>query len=219
MTECHRMLQEIGREARATAIFTGRNAFSERVMQALAKVPRERFVPESLSIEAYENTALPIGFEQTISQPYMVALMSDLLDTQSNHRCLEVGTGSGFQAAVLSHLVAEVYSIEIIAPLYRRASELLTSLGYNNVHTLLGDGNLGCVEYAPYDRIIVTAAAEQIPLQLVDQLKPGGRMVIPIGLPGHTQTLYLVQKNDLGEVESRSILPVIFVPLIEPEAC
>lgn len=215
MTECHHMLQEIARTARETARLTGRGRFAENVMTTIRSVQRARFVPDGLVVEAYENIALPIGFEQTISQPYIVALMTDLLQPARDHICLEVGTGSGYQAAVLSRLTAKVYTIEIIAPLYRQASSLLQEMHYDNVYPLLGNGYLGHPDAAPYDRIIVTAAAETIPAALVEQLKKGGRMMIPIGPEKGVQTLYQVDKAANGEVMMRAVFDVRFVPLIE----
>lgn len=214
MTECHRMLMEIARTARDTAWQTGTQRFSESVMCALRKIPRDHFVPRSLSIEAYDNTALPIGYEQTISQPYIVALMTDMLALSPEHRCLEVGTGSGYQAAVLSRLVHEVHSMEIIAPLCAKARQRLQRLGYVNVHVHLGNGHQGYPEAAPFDRIMVTAAAEKIPEALIEQLSLGGRMVIPIGPAYGDQTLYRVDKDPEGDVSTQALLAVRFVPLI-----
>lgn len=214
MTDRQQMLQDITRLARLTAAETGRSRFTGKVMAAVRSVNREQFVPEDIAIEAYENIPLPIGYEQTISQPYIVALMTDLLDTDKEQICLEVGTGSGYQAAVLSQLVEKVYSIEIIAPLYRTASERLRRLQYNNVEVLLGNGYQGHVEAAPYDRIMVTAAAEEVPSALIEQLKLGGRMVIPVGLEYGSQVLYQIDKDDSGEIESTPVLDVRFVPLI-----
>jgi len=215
MTECHHMLQAIARTARETARLTGRGRFAENVMTAIRSVQRSRFVPDGLVVEAYENIALPIGFEQTISQPYIVALMTDLLRPEKDHICLEVGTGSGYQAAVLSLLVKHVYTIEIIAPLFRQASSQLHDMHYENIHPLLGNGYLGYPDAAPYDRIIVTAAAEKIPSALIEQLKKGGRMMIPIGPENGAQVLYQVDKDVAGEVTMQPVLDVRFVPLIE----
>lgn len=218
MTECHRMLMEIARTARDTARQTGTQRFSERVICALREVPRDHFVPRSLAIEAYDNTALPIGYEQTISQPYIVALMTEILDLSPEHRCLEVGTGSGYQAAVLSQLVDEVHSMEIIAPLCDQARQRLQRLGYVNVHVHLGNGHQGYADAAPFDRIIVTAAAEDMPEALIEQLSPNGRMVIPIGPAYGDQALYAVEKDLKGDVRMQSLLAVRFVPLIEMQS-
>jgi protein-L-isoaspartate(D-aspartate) O-methyltransferase len=187
--------------------------FGARVLEVLGRLPRHRFVPAAQRAHAYENRPLPIGHGQTISQPYIVALMTDLLRTQPEHRVLEIGTGSGYQAAVLAELVDRVYTIEIVEPLGVQARALFEDLGYENIDTLIADGYYGWPEHAPFDSIIVTAAAGQIPPPLVRQLKPGGRMVIPVGPAFLTQTLMLVEKDDDGRVRSREILPVRFVPL------
>lgn len=184
-----------------------------RVLAAMGKVPRHRFLEEALGDRAYEDTALPIGEKQTISQPYIVALMTELLAPEPGDVMLEVGTGSGYQAAVLAHLVARVYTIEIIAPLAESATARLRTLGYPNIEVKKGDGYYGWPEHAPYDGIIVTAAASAIPPPLVAQLKPGGRMVIPVGAPFHTQDLILLRKDAKGKVTTTSVLPVAFVPL------
>lgn len=215
MTDCQQMVQSICRLARVTAGETGRARITENVISAIRKVPRERFVPDGVAIEAYENIPLPIGYEQTISQPYIVALMTDLLDTDRDQICLEVGTGSGYQAAVLSSLVEKVYSIEIIAPLYRDACERLQRLHFRNVEVLLGNGYLGYPDAAPYDRIMVTAAAEEVPPALLEQLKAGGRMIIPIGPEQGSQILYQIDKDEAGTIEKRQVLDVRFVPLIQ----
>ena len=207
------MLRAIAGDARMTSDYTGRTVFNPRVMEAMANVLRHEFVPPDLQPFAYENRPLPIGYGQTISQPYIVALMTDLLDSKSGDRVLEIGTGSGYQAAVLAKLVKEVYTIEIIPPLARQGSERLKRLRYDNVTTRVGDGYYGWKEHAPFDSIIVTAAATQIPPPLIQQLKPGGRMVIPVGGRFFTQELLLVEKTPAGEVKTRQILPVRFVPL------
>lgn len=208
-----RLLKEIEAEARSTRRFTGRSEFSDVVMAALRGVPRERFVPPELRSNAYDNRPLPIGHHQTISQPYIVALMTDLLAPRPGHRILEVGTGCGYQTAVLAESGAEIYSIEIVEPLADRAAALLAELGYHNVHTRLGDGYYGWPEHAPFDGIIVTAAAPEIPDTLIEQLRTGGRMVIPVGTPYASQELLLVEKNVDGQVRRKSVLPVAFVPL------
>jgi protein-L-isoaspartate(D-aspartate) O-methyltransferase len=207
------LLQEIAAMAKDTGAETGRPAFSARVMAAMAKVPRHRFVSATYASLAYANRPLPIGHGQTISQPYIVALMTELLDSKAGDAVLEIGTGSGYQAAVLAELVGSVYSIEIIAPVGKNAAALLQQMGYTNVYTRIGDGYNGWPESAPFDAIIVTAAAAQVPAALVAQLKPGGRMVIPIGGPGDVQILYVLVKQADGSVSTQRSLPVRFVPL------
>jgi protein-L-isoaspartate(D-aspartate) O-methyltransferase len=185
-----------------------------RVLDAMRAVPRHLFVPADISPDAYRNTALPIGHGQTISQPYIVALMTHLLDVDHGHRVLEIGTGSGYQAALLSLLASEVRSIEIVEPLAREAQERLKRLGHDNVEVRAGDGYRGWPDAAPFDRIIVTAGARQVPPALVEQLKPGGRMVIPLGGRGRDgEMLTLIEKDRKGRVRSREILAVRFVPL------
>jgi protein-L-isoaspartate(D-aspartate) O-methyltransferase len=208
-----RMVAEIAAMARETGGETGRPKFSDAVMAAMAKVPRHRFVPLLQDIFAYDNRPLPIGEGQTISQPYIVALMTDLLDPKPAHTVLEVGTGSGYQAAVLAELVAKVTTIEIVAPLGKRAMQLLGELGYRNVDVRIGDGYGGWPAAAPFDAIIVTAAPAAIPQPLIDQLKPGGRMVIPVGGSLDVQQLLVVEKHSDGRTTTRRTLPVRFVPL------
>ncbi len=212
-TPRHQMVKEVAAEAADTSAYTGRAALSPRVIAAMEKVERHRFVPLGLEALAYLNRPLPIGYGQTISQPYIVALMTDLMDLKAGARVLEIGTGSGYQAAVLSELAAQVYSIEIIEPLGREAGERLQSLGYRNVRTKVADGYYGWPDAAPFDAIMVTAAASHVPPPLIRQLKPGGRMVIPLGTQFMTQSLMLVEKKQDGSVTSRQILPVAFVPL------
>ncbi len=207
------LLAEIQRDATATADSIGRARFSARVIAAMDAVPRHRFVPASQARSAYANRPLPIGHGQTISQPYIVALMTELLAPEPGDTMLEVGTGSGYQAAVLAELVARVKTIEIVEPLAKSATERLRQLGYRNVEVRLGDGYHGWPEHAPYDGIIVTAAADAIPPPLIRQLKPGGRMVIPVGAPFFAQDLILLEKDAKGKVSTRSVLPVAFVPL------
>ena len=199
--------------AAETATETGRPAFSATVMAALTQVPRHRFVPLDQVPYAYENRPLAIGHGQTISQPYIVALMTDLIDPRPDQTVLEIGTGSGYQAAVLAELVAQVYSIEIIAPLAEEAAARLKALGYPNLQTRVGDGYYGWEEAGPFDAILVTAAASHVPPPLIRQLKPGGRLVIPVGTHFMAQYLLLVEKTADGQVSSRQILPVSFVPL------
>lgn len=207
------MIADIEADILYTYRETGRQAFDPRVMKTMASIERHQFVPDDLESSAYENRPLPIGYGQTISQPYIVALMTDLLELDGNDVVLEIGTGSGYQAAILSNLVKEVYTIEIIAPLAELAKTRLSRLGFNNVTTRLADGYYGWEEQAPFDAIVVTAAAGQVPPPLIDQLRPGGRMVIPVGSRFFVQQLLLVQKAMDGKVKTRQILPVRFVPL------
>jgi len=190
-----------------------RSGFSDEVLAALATVERHRFVPDTERRHAYENRPLAIGYGQTISQPYIVALMTELIEPESGDVVLEIGTGSGYQAAILSGLVAEVYSIEIIAELESQAKTRLERLGYDNVTTRLGDGYYGWQEAGPFDAIVVTAAASHVPPPLIEQLKPGGRMVIPVGGRFVTQLLLLIEKNHDGELVTQQISMVRFVPL------
>ena len=208
-----RMVAEIAAMARETGSETGRPKFGDAVMAAMGKVPRHRFVPLMEEPYAYENRPLPIGEGQTISQPYIVALMTDLLDLKRSDRVLEVGTGSGYQAAVLAELVAKVYSIEIVEPLGKQAAKILGDLGYRNVEVRVGDGYGGWPAAAPFDAIIVTAAPAAIPQPLIDQLGPGGRMVIPVGETFFAQELLLVHKGADGKTTTQRALPVRFVPL------
>jgi protein-L-isoaspartate(D-aspartate) O-methyltransferase len=206
------MLQAIAAEAAATGSLTGRPRFNPRVMAALAQVPRDGFVPEGLRDQAFENRPLPIGEGQTISQPYIVALMTDLLDLSGGERVLEIGTGSGYQAAILAELGARVFTIEIVPDLASEARRRLDSAGYPEVAVRIGDGWAGWPEEAPFDAIIVTAAPERMPQALIAQLRPGGRLVIPIGPAGAVQDLELVIKQADGSIERRRMLPVAFVP-------
>lgn len=211
--ERRELIDEIAALARETARETGRPAFDPRVMAVLAAVPRHRFVPPDQVRAAYQNRPLPIGHGQTISQPYIVALMTDLMNVKPHHVVLEIGTGSGYQAAILAELAQTVCTIEIVEPLAREAEERLRTLGYSRVRTKIGDGYYGWEECGPFDAIIVTAAASHVPPALVRQLKPGGRLVIPIGPPFLVQQLMLVEKRDDGTIATRQILPVAFVPL------
>jgi protein-L-isoaspartate(D-aspartate) O-methyltransferase len=190
-----------------------RGVSDARVLAAMRKVPRHEFVPEHLAGAAYEDHPLPIGYGQTISQPYIVALMTELLHLTPESKVLEVGTGCGYQTAVLAEIAAEVYSVEIIEPLAKESVDRLQRLGYENTHVKRGDGYLGWPEHAPFDAIVVTAGAEHIPPPLVEQLKPGGRMVIPVGEPHGEQSLLLVEKDLDASVSTRNITPVLFVPL------
>ncbi|MCC6210657.1 MAG: protein-L-isoaspartate(D-aspartate) O-methyltransferase [Burkholderiales bacterium] len=187
---------------------------SPRVRAALGKVERHRLVPTGQRSLAYRNHPLPIGLGQTISQPYIVALSADLIAPQTQHVVLEVGTGSGYQAAILAEIVSRVFSIEIIETLGKKAEQDLKQLGYANIEIRIGDGYQGWPEKAPFDGIVVTAAAPRVPEALIEQLRPGGRMVIPVGEPGGAQDLVLITKRADGGFERRSVLPVRFVPLV-----
>ena len=206
------MLQRIASEALATAGYTGRKGFSAPLMAALSRVPRHRFVPASQAARAYINSALAIGHGQTISQPYIVALMTEVLDLEPDAVVLEIGTGSGYQTAVLAELAGYAYSIEVIPELATEASERLIRLGYRNVEVRTGDGYGGWPEHAPYDAILVAAAVPEVPPALIEQLKPGGRLVLPLGAPRAGQMLTLVEKTAAGRAHRRPILPVAFVP-------
>jgi protein-L-isoaspartate(D-aspartate) O-methyltransferase len=207
------MVAEIEDKVRDTRLMLDREMLDPRVTRAMTTVPRHELVPERNRHAAYENRPLPIGHGQTISQPYIVAIMTDLLETRPGDRVLEVGTGSGYQAAVLAEIVDHVYTIEIIEPLGERARGDLARLGHDNVTVRIGDGYYGWEEHAPFDAIVVTAAASHVPPPLVSQLKPGGRMIIPVGSRFMVQQLVLVEKDADGEVVTRQILPVRFVPL------
>jgi protein-L-isoaspartate(D-aspartate) O-methyltransferase len=213
MSNQHNMISDIEREVAFTRNMIGRAALSEPVMKAVREVPREAFVPVAKRSFAFDNGPLPIGCGQTISQPYIVALMTDLLEIEANAVVLEVGTGSGYQAAVLSRVAKWVYTVEIIETLANQATETLERLGYDNVSCRWVDGYYGWPEHAPYDAIMVTAAAAEIPPPLIEQLKPGGRLVIPVGPPYGYQELIVVEKSGCGEVSERSVLGVAFVPL------
>ncbi|MGR9044300.1 MAG: protein-L-isoaspartate(D-aspartate) O-methyltransferase [Gammaproteobacteria bacterium] len=207
------LINVIKADVMMTQDFLEKRALDEQVLDALRKVPRHEFVPEDQRPYAYENRPLPIGYGQTISQPYIVAIMTDLLRLEKADRVLEIGTGSAYQAAVLAELVDSVYTLEIIEGLGRQAAERLERLGYANVHARVGDGYYGWPDEAPFDAIIVTAAASHIPPPLIKQLKPGGRMVIPVGSRFMVQHLVLVTKDRDNKVTTRQVLPVAFVPL------
>jgi protein-L-isoaspartate(D-aspartate) O-methyltransferase len=209
-----RMVVEIEQMYGETRAETGLAAMAPRVRAALLKVERHRLVPSDQAPLAYRNHPLPIGHSQTISQPYIVALSTDLLAPAPEHVVLEVGTGSGYQAAVLAEVVKQVYTIEIVEPLGREAESRLKALGYRNVEVRVGDGYRGWPEKAPFDGIVVTAAAPRVPQALVDQLKPGGRMVIPVGERWEVQQLLLIVRRPDGTVEQKNVLPVRFVPLV-----
>ena len=207
------LIAEIEADATDTATWTGRDHFSRRVLDALRAVRRDAFVPADAVQRAWLNVPLPIGCDQTISQPFIVALMTDLLDLARGDRVLEVGTGSGYQAAILAALGARVFSIEVIPALADRARDVLAAQGFAGVALRCGDGAAGWPEEAPFDAIIVTAAAREVPTALVTQLRPGGRMVIPVGEPHGDQQLRLLTKSADGAVTDRGVLAVAFVPL------
>lgn len=216
MDEIERLIREIEADTTATAAATGQSALDKAVLDAIRRVNRSAFVTDAYKTEAWVNRPLPIGHRQTISQPFVVALMTDLLRLPPGGRVLEIGTGSGYQAAVLAELGAQVFSVEVIPALAERARLALDAEGYTAVATRLGDGALGWPEHAPFDAIIVTAAALAIPPALVEQLRPGARMAIPIGAQGGDQRLMLVEKDAAGAVTSRTVLRVMFVPLTGP---
>lgn len=207
------LVRQIERDVSATRRYTDRDELDPRVLQALGTVPRHEFVLPELRDSAYQNRPLPIGAGQTISQPYIVALMTDLAAVDESSVVLEIGTGSGYQAAVLAEIAERVYTIEIIESLGRRAEQALDRLGYDNVAVRIGDGYAGWPEAAPFDAILVTAAPERIPQPLVEQLAPGGRMVVPVGPEGGSQSLQLLEKSQSGELTVVDVLPVVFVPL------
>ncbi len=210
-----RMIQDIESEVAFTRHMISRDHLDPRVMAAMREVPRDAFVPSDLRYAAFDNGPLPIGYGQTISQPYIVALMTDLLQLQPEHRVLEIGTGSGYQSAILSRLCRQVYSVEVVPELSKTAQQMFKQLGYDNIQIRTGNGYGGWPEHAPYDGIIVTAAASHVPPALIEQLKPGGRLVIPVGEPRSYQELILVEKDPQGEIHSRDILGVAFVPLVD----
>jgi protein-L-isoaspartate(D-aspartate) O-methyltransferase len=193
-----------------------RDVRDPRVLAAMRDVPRHLFVPRDLQRQAYADRPLPIGYDQTISQPYIVALMTELARPRAADRALEVGTGSGYQAAVLSRLVSHVYTIEIVEPLARSAEQRLKTLGYANVTVRAGDGYAGWPDNAPFDIIIVTAAPDHVPAPLLAQLKPGGRLVIPVGPVSAVQELQLIEKDTAGRTRTTRVAPVQFVPLVRP---
>lgn len=207
------MLEEIRATVARTQGYTGRSLLSERTMTALARVPRHEFVPEEVRELAYQNRPLPIGHGQTISQPYMVALMTELAEPDAGDVVLEIGTGSGYQAAVLATLAKQVYSIEIIPQLGQEAQATLRRLGYSNVEVRVGDGYHGWPEAGPFDAIVVTAAPEVIPPPLLEQLRAGGRLVVPVGPRAGAQSLKLLRKDAGGKLLEEDLLPVGFVPL------
>jgi|TARA_B100000035_G_scaffold315471_1_gene336673 protein-L-isoaspartate(D-aspartate) O-methyltransferase len=212
--ENNTLFYQLLRQAMIEDQIIDRGVSDEKVIKAMADIPRHLFVKESLRDLAYADGPLPIGYNQTISQPYIVAYMTEILQPDTHHTVLEVGTGSGYQAAILSKLVHHVYSIEIITELGKEAADRLERLGYDNVTVRIGDGYKGWEKHAPFDRIIVTAAPEQIPEKLVEQLKPGGRMVLPVGETLLGQDMLVVKKDKTGQVTTQETIPVRFVPMI-----
>lgn len=208
------MVRTIEDEVKFTREYIGREKLDQNVIAALNKVPRHKFVRAGNETVAYVNEPLYIGHGQTISQPYIVAIMTDLIAPKKNHIVLDIGTGSGYQAAILSHLVRQVYSVEIIGALAEQAIQRFKELAYDNIEVKVDDGVRGWIEYAPFDGIIVAAAASYIPTALVQQLKPGGKMIIPVGQPAFSQELVLVDKNEDGKINLSAIMPVSFVPLV-----
>jgi protein-L-isoaspartate(D-aspartate) O-methyltransferase len=209
------LIAEIEAEAMLTAAYTGKPEFSASVMQVIGRVPRHEFVPVELQPYAYLNRPLPIGFEKTVSQPYIVALMTDMLELQSDDVVLEIGSGAGYQAAIVAELAKRVYTVDLIEELAASAQRRLKRLGYHNIEVHIGNGYHGWAEHAPYDKIIVTAACDLIPVPLIGQLKAGGRMVIPTGI-AEKQVLTLVEKSASGRLSTRDTLPVRFSVLDEP---
>jgi protein-L-isoaspartate(D-aspartate) O-methyltransferase len=190
-----------------------RGVKNDAVLKAMRNVPRHLFVPKSRINEAYDDGPIPIGYGQTISQPFIVAYMTEVIEPEKCKKVLEIGTGSGYQAAILAEIVDSVYTIEIITELYQEAKERLEKLGYKNIRVKNGDGYYGWKEFAPFDAIVVTAAAEFVPPPLIEQLKEGGKMIIPVGSPFYTQHLVLIEKKD-GKIYSKNLIPVRFVPFI-----
>jgi len=210
--------QDAFRQARLAMVadqVAARGVMDPRVLDAMRAVPRHEFVPLTLRDDAYVDSPLPIGHGQTISQPYIVALMTELARPSPADRVLEVGTGSGYQAAVISRLVSRVFTVELVDPLAQSASAVLRRLGYANVTVRSGDGYLGWPEEAPFDIILVTAAPEEVPAALVAQLKPGGRLIVPVGRVWDVQDLQLIEKDAGGKVKARSVIPVRFVPMVK----
>lgn len=206
------MVREIADDVRETSAYIDREALTDQVMQVMGRVPRHEFLPDDVKPLAYENRPLPIGYGQTISQPYIVALMTELLEPKAGHKVLEIGTGSGYQAAILAELTSQVFTIEIIEELGKQAVERFQRLGTENIEIRIGDGYYGWPEQAPFDAIVVTAATDHIPPPLIKQLKPGGRMIIPVGGKFQVQQLVLVEKTPEGKTITQQILPVRFVP-------
>lgn len=217
MNQVETLIAHIEAEARATTGWTGRPTLSSRVLNALRATDRAAFMPASAAARAYADAPYPIGHGQTISQPFIVALMTDLLDLTPESRVLEIGTGSGYQAAILARLAREVFSIETIPALSHNAQQALAQAGLRNVALRVGDGAAGWPEAAPFEAIIVTAAAAEAPPALLGQLAAPGRMVIPVGPPGEEQELRLIARDEAGALQARGVLAVRFVPLVQPE--
>lgn len=215
MNGLQRMLDDIKMEVQSTRHLIGKDALNDRIMAAIKEVPRHKFLPADFRFLAYANGPAPIGLGQTISQPYIVALMTDLLNPKPTDTILEIGTGSGYQTAILSKLVNHVYSLEILEELSVKARRQLKKMGYTNVTVRTGDGHLGWPEHAPFDGIIVTAAATYIPDPLIEQLGAGARLVIPVGVAYSYQELKVIEKKANGDIEARNVLDVNFVPLAE----
>ena len=213
MGDLEGMLRDIRAEADYVCRMAGRGQLNAQTLKAIRRVPRQDFVSKSFRTHAYENSPLPIAGGQTISQPFIVALMTDLVTPQLTDRVLEVGTGSGYQTAVLSQLVAELYTIEILPELAQASQHRLEEIGCHNIQFRTGNGYNGWPEQAPFDVIMVTGAVEEIPLGLVEQLSPGGRMILPVGKHRYTQDLILLHKDLAGDIHSTSLLPVTFIPL------
>lgn len=214
-SDIKQMIADIEGEVFLTSSMTGKKKLADKVMASMAIVPRDKFVPPEIRAMAFANGPLMIGHGQTISQPFIVALMTDLLELTKKAKVLEIGTGSGYQTAVLSLLAKKVYSVELITALSKAAKERLQNLNYMNIETHIGNGYEGWEEHAPYDAIIVTAAAEFIPPALTEQLKPGGKMVMPVGLPNSYQELMLIEKDEQNMITTQIILGVAFVPLVQ----
>ncbi|MBT5108382.1 MAG: protein-L-isoaspartate(D-aspartate) O-methyltransferase [Rhodospirillaceae bacterium] len=209
-----RLIAQIERDVRDTRNFLGKDQLDPRVIEALRRTPRHEFVEDARQrADAYENRPLPIGHGQTISQPYIVAIMTDMLQLTPESTVLEIGTGCGYQTAILAQLAARVYSVEIVAALAKSAKARLARLGYRNVRVMQGDGRMGWAPEAPYDAIIATAAARETPVGLRDQVRPGGRMVIPLGAPHMAQSLVRLDKDEDGHWSEHCHLPVAFVPM------
>ena len=215
-SDMEKMLSGIDEEVKFTRQFIGKESLHPKVMQAMRTVPRHEFIPKNQQMLAYVNGPLSIGHGQTISQPYIVALMTDLLAITKDSTVLEIGTGSGYQSAILACLVKQVYSMEVIPELLSLARQRFDKLGYKNIEVRLGDGHNGWQDHAPYDGILVTAAASEVPELLMEQLKPDARMVIPVGQPYGPQELLLVHKLPNGEANIKNIMAVAFVPLVSP---
>jgi protein-L-isoaspartate(D-aspartate) O-methyltransferase len=213
MSDIEGMLRDIRAEANYACRMTGRDRLNDQVLEVMSRVPRQHFVGKQFSSHAFENSPLPIGRGQTISQPFIVALMTDLVAPTRTDKVLEVGTGSGYQTAILSQLVDYLFTIEIIPELAQASQYRLNDDGYQNISYRIGDGYYGWPDMAPFDVIMVTAAVETIPIPLIEQLAPGGRMILPVGKRLFTQDLILLQKGMSGEVHSSSLMPVTFVPL------